>query len=63
MKLATELAVAMILPVSVTVAAVGRVSYRSLERAALPQVVDRIDHAGRAAGAIADPPDRSKNAG
>ncbi|MBI5265567.1 MAG: PAS domain S-box protein [Bradyrhizobium sp.] len=43
MKLATKLAVAMILLVAVTVAAVGWVSSRSLERALLPRVVDRIE--------------------
>lgn len=43
MKLATKLAVAMILLVAVTVIAVGWVSYRSLERALLPRVLDRIE--------------------
>lgn len=43
MKLATRLAIAMILLVAVAVAAVGWVSYRSLERALLPRVLERIE--------------------
>jgi PAS domain S-box-containing protein len=47
MKLATRLAVAMILVVAVAVTAVGWVSYRSLEQALLPRVLDRIEtHSG-----------------
>jgi PAS domain S-box-containing protein len=42
MTLATRLAIAMILLVAVAVSAVGWLSYRSLEQALLPQVLDRI---------------------
>ena len=43
MTLATRLAVAMILLVAIAVTAVGWLSYRSLEQALLPRVLDRID--------------------
>jgi PAS domain S-box-containing protein len=43
MKLATRLAIAMILLVAVTVFAVGWMSYYALEQALLPRVLDRID--------------------
>jgi PAS domain S-box-containing protein len=43
MTLATRLAIAMILLVAIAVSAVGRLSYRSLEQALLPRVLDRIE--------------------
>ncbi len=43
MTLAARLAVAMILLVAVTVSAVGWLSYRNLEQALLPRVLDRIE--------------------
>ncbi len=43
MKLATRLAIAMILLVAIAVSAVGWLSYRSLEQALLPRVLDRIE--------------------
>jgi PAS domain S-box-containing protein len=43
MTLTTRLAIAMILLVAVAVSAVGWLSYRSLERALLPGVLDRIE--------------------
>jgi PAS domain S-box-containing protein len=43
MTLATRLAIAMILLVAVAVSAVGWLSYRSLEQALLPRVLERIE--------------------
>jgi CheY-like chemotaxis protein len=43
MTLTAKLAVAMILPVAIAVSAVGWLSYRSLEQAVLPRVLDRIE--------------------
>jgi PAS domain S-box-containing protein len=43
MTLATRLAIAMILLVTIAVTAVGWLSYRSLEQALLPRVLDRIE--------------------
>src|SRR5260370_37273824 len=43
MTLTTRLAVAMILLVAIAVSAVGWLSYRSLEQALLPRVLDRIE--------------------
>jgi PAS domain S-box-containing protein len=43
MTLAAKLAIAMILLVAITVSAVGWLSYRSLEQALLPRVLDRIE--------------------
>src|SRR5581483_6210065 len=43
LTLTTRLAVAMILLVAIAVLAVGWLSYRSLERAVLPRVLDRIE--------------------
>src|SRR5258708_5216084 len=43
MTLTTSLAVAMILLVAIAVSAVGWLSYRSLEQALLPRVLDRIE--------------------
>ncbi len=43
MTLATRLAIAMVLLVAIAVAAVGWLSYRSLEQALLPRVLDRIE--------------------
>jgi PAS domain S-box-containing protein len=43
MTLATRLAIAMILLVAIAVIAVGWLSYRSLEQALLPRVLDRIE--------------------
>ena len=43
MTLATRLAIAMILLVAIAVSAVGWLSYRSLEQALLPRVLDRIE--------------------
>ena len=57
MKLATRLAVAMILLVAVAVSAVGWLSYRSLEQALLPRVLDRIEtHSRLLAGTMSPPP-------
>ena len=47
MKLATRLAIAMILLVAGAVAAVGWLSHYSLERTLLPRVLDRIDSQSR----------------
>jgi PAS domain S-box-containing protein len=43
MTLTTRLAIAMILLVAVTVSAVGWLSYRALEHALLPRILDRIE--------------------
>ena len=43
MTLATRLAIAMVLLVTIAVSAVGWLSYRSLEQALLPRVLDRIE--------------------
>ena len=43
MTLTTRLAIAMILLVAIAVSAVGWLSYRSLEQALLPGVLDRIE--------------------
>ncbi|HMJ28017.1 MAG TPA: PAS domain S-box protein, partial [Xanthobacteraceae bacterium] len=43
MKLTTRLAIAMILLVAIAVSAVGWLSYRNLEQALLPRVIDRIE--------------------
>src|SRR5438309_7138843 len=43
MTLATRLAIAMILLVALTVAAVGLLSYWSVEQAVLPRVIDRLE--------------------
>ena len=43
MTLTTRLAIAMILLVAVAVSAVGWLSYRDLEQAILPRVLDRIE--------------------
>jgi PAS domain S-box-containing protein len=43
MTLATRLAIAMVLLVAIAVSAVGWLSYRSLEQAVLPRVLDRIE--------------------
>ena len=43
MTLATRLAIAMVLLVAIAVSAVGWLSYRSLEQALLPRVLDRIE--------------------
>ena len=43
MTLATRLAIAMISLVTIAVTAVGWLSYRSLEQALLPRVLDRIE--------------------
>src|SRR5450756_3259825 len=43
MTLATRQAVAMVLLVAIGVSAVGWLSYRSLEQALLPRVLDRIE--------------------
>ena len=43
MTLTTRLAIAMILLVAIAVSAVGWLSYRSLEQALLPRVLDRIE--------------------
>ncbi len=43
MTLTTRLAIAMIALVAVAVSAVGWLSYRSLEQALLPRVLDRIE--------------------
>jgi len=43
MTLATRLAIAMALLVAIAVSAVGWLSYRSLEQALLPRVLDRIE--------------------
>ena len=47
MKLNTKLAIAMILLVATAVSAVGWLSYRSLEQAVLPRVLDRIEKQSR----------------
>jgi PAS domain S-box-containing protein len=51
MTLKTRLAVAMILLVAIAVTAVGWLSYRSLEQALLPRVLDRIETHSRFAAA------------
>jgi PAS domain S-box-containing protein len=43
MTLATRLAIAMVLLVAIAVSAVGWLSYRSLEQALLPRILDRIE--------------------
>ena len=43
MTLTTRLAIAMILLVAIAVSAVGWLSYRNLEQALLPRVLDRIE--------------------
>ena len=43
MTLTTRLAIAMIALVAIAVSAVGWLSYRSLEQALLPRVLDRIE--------------------
>src|SRR4051794_38629744 len=43
MTLATRLAIAMILLVAVTVAAVGWLGYRNITQAVIPRVLERID--------------------
>ncbi len=43
MTLTTRLAIAMVLLVAIAVSAVGWLSYRSLEQALLPRVLDRIE--------------------
>ncbi len=47
MTLATRLAIAMVLLVAIAVSAVGWLSYRSLEQALLPRVLDRIETQAR----------------
>src|SRR3984893_14691766 len=47
MTLTTRLAIAMIALVAVAVSAVGWLSYRSLEQAVLPRVIDRIESHSR----------------
>src|SRR5579862_762538 len=47
MTLTTRLAIAMILLVAVAVSAVGWLSYRALEQALLPRILDRIETNGR----------------
>jgi PAS domain S-box-containing protein len=47
MTLTTRLAIAMILLVAVAVSAVGWLSYRNLEQALLPRILDRIEAHGR----------------
>src|SRR4051794_1488308 len=54
MTLAARLAVAMILLVAVTVAAAGWLSYRNLEQALLPRVLDRIETHSRFVAAELD---------
>ena len=49
MTLTTRLAIAMILLVAIAVSAVGWLSYRSLEQALLPRVLDRIETHSRQA--------------
>src|SRR5260221_14398537 len=49
MTLTTRLAIAMIALVAITVSAVGWLSYRSLEQAVLPRVLDRIETHSRLA--------------
>src|ERR1700704_2991218 len=51
MTLTTRLAIAMILLVTIAVTAVGWLSYRSLEQALLPRVLDRIETHSRLGGA------------
>ena len=43
MTLATRLAIAMILLVTVTVAAVGWLGYRNTTQAVIPRVLDRVE--------------------
>ena len=43
MTLTTRLAIAMIVLVAIAVSAVGWLSYRNLEQALLPRVLDRIE--------------------
>ena len=43
MTLATRLAIAMVLLVAIAVSAVGWLSYRSVEQALLPRILDRIE--------------------
>jgi len=47
MTLTTRLAIAMIALVAIAVSAVGWLSYRSLEQAILPRVLDRIETQSR----------------
>ena len=47
MTLATRLAIAMVLLVAIAVSAVGWLSYRNLEQALLPRVLDRIETQAR----------------
>ncbi len=47
MTLTTRLAIAMIMLVAVAVSAVGWLSYRALEQALLPRILDRIEANGR----------------
>src|SRR6188472_694368 len=54
MTLATRLAAAMILLVALTVSAVGWLSYRNLEQALLPRVLDRIEAHSRFVAADLD---------
>ncbi len=54
MTLATRLAVAMILLVALAVSAVGWLSYRNLEQALLPRVLDRIETHSRFVAAELD---------
>ena len=54
MTLATRLAAAMILLVALTVSAVGWLSYRNLEQALLPRVLDRIETHSRFVAAELD---------
>src|SRR5204863_1256250 len=49
MTLTTRLAIAMIALVAIAVSAVGWLSYRSLEQAVLPRVLDRIETHSRLA--------------
>src|SRR4029079_629157 len=50
MTLTTRLAIAMIALVAIAVSAVGWLSYRSLEQALLPRVLDRIENNSRLVG-------------
>lgn len=54
MTLATRLAIAMVLLVAIAVSAVGWLSYRSLEQALLPRVLDRIETHSRLVAADLD---------
>ena len=47
MTLATRLAIAMILLVAVTVAAVGWLGYRSITQAVIPRVLERVEAQSR----------------